>query len=280
MSEPEHSIAGGARPTLQPPSGIRLVALDIDDTLVPWQGTMSRRVADAVRAVHAKGIEIVLATGRGVYDVVPVAEELGLDEVWALCSNGSVTARIARGDFSIHGTVTFDPRPLVAALRAIDPTAPIAIESSGLGFLTDGETFDFQAPHIIGEIGQLPEAVSFLTVASAHVPVEGFATLTAEHPVRAIPYIHDGWITVDIVHADAGKGAAVAALAASLGIEAGDCAAMGDYLNDIPMLEWAGWSVAMGQAPDEVKAVADVVVAASAQDGAAQALEAIAEALR
>ena len=81
---------------LNPPSGIRLVALDIDDTLIPWGGAMSSRVTDAVRAVHAAGVEVVLATGRGVSAVVPVAEEIGLDEIWALCSNGSVTARIAR----------------------------------------------------------------------------------------------------------------------------------------------------------------------------------------
>lgn len=263
---------------LDAPSGIRLVALDIDDTLIPWRGTLSPRVADAVRAVHAAGVEVVLATGRGVSAVVPVAQELGLDEVWALCSNGSVTARIAQGEFEIHDRVTFDPRPLVAALRELDPDAPVAIESSGIGFLVDGNPFEHQAPHIAGEIGVLGDAVTFLSVASASVDAKAFAELTEGHPVRAVPYVYDGWITVDIVHADAGKGAAVAALADSLGVAREHCAAMGDYLNDIPMLEWAGWSVAMGQAPAEVRAVADVVVAASIDDGVAQALEAIAAA--
>lgn len=263
---------------LNPPPGIRLAALDIDDTLIPWRGALSPRVADAVRAVHTAGVEVVLATGRGVTAVVPVAQEIGLDEIWALCSNGSVTARIAQGDFEIHDRVTFDPRAIVEALRAIDPRAPIAIESSGIGFLVDGDPYEGQAPHVVGEIETLGEAVTFLSVASALVDADRFAELTAGHPVRAVPYIHDGWITVDIVHADAGKGAALAALAASRGIAAHECAAVGDYLNDIPMLEWAGWSVAMGQAPREVRAVADAVVAASIDDGVAEALEAIARA--
>ena len=50
---------------------------------------------------------------------------------------------------------------------------------------------------------------------------------------------------------------------------------MGDYINDIPMLEWAGWAVAMGQAPDAVKAVADAVAPAAADHGAAAALLAL-----
>ena len=83
-------------------------------------------------------------------------------------------------------------------------------------------------------------------------------------------------MTIDVVHESAGKGTALASLAASLGLAPSECAAMGDYLNDIPMLEWAGWAVAMGQAPDEVKAVADAVVAPVAEHGAAQALLAIA----
>ena len=123
------------------PSGIRLVALDIDDTLIPWPGTLSQQTADAVREARAAGVEIVLATGRGVSDVVPLAQQLGLDEVWALCSNGSLTARIVGGEFSVERTVTFDARPIVAGLRELDPGAPIAIEQSGLGFLTDGKTF-------------------------------------------------------------------------------------------------------------------------------------------
>lgn len=263
-----------ANPT--PPSGIRLVALDIDDTLIPWRGTLSPRVADAVRAVHAAGVEVVLATGRGVTAVVPVAEQVGLDAIWALCSNGSVTARIARGEFEVHERVTFDPRPIVAELRALDPAAPIAVESSGIGFLVDGNPFEHQAPEIAGPIGELGDAVTFLSVASAVIDADAFAGLTAGRSVHAVPYVYDGWITVDIVHEDAGKGAAVAALAASLGISASECAAIGDYLNDIPMLEWAGWSVAMGQAPEPVRAVADAVVASAVDDGVAEALEAIA----
>ncbi len=261
---------------LTPPPGIRLVALDIDDTLIPWRGALSPRVADAVRAVHSVGVEVVLATGRGVSQVVPVAQELGLDELWALCSNGSVTARIAQGEFEIHDRVTFDPRGIVEALRAIDPRAPIAVESSGIGFLVDGDPYEDQAPEIAGALEELSDAVTFLSVASSLIDVEAFAELTAGHPVHSVPYVHDGWITVDIVHADAGKGAALASLAASRGIAAHECAAVGDYLNDIPMLAFAGWSVAMGQAPSEVRAVADAVVAASVDDGVAEALEAIA----
>jgi len=259
-----------------PPSGIRLVALDIDDTLIPWRGTLAVETIDAIRAVHASGVEVVLASGRGVYDVVPVALELGIDELWALCSNGAVTVHIADGVATEHARVTFDPRDIVASVRTLDPLAPVAIETSGLGYLIDGNPFEHQAPRVLGSIGELPDAVAFLTIASGSMTPEQFAAASDGQPVHAVPYQHDGWVTVDIVSLGAGKGSALAALAASLGLGPATCAAVGDYLNDIPMLEWAGWSVAMGQAPAEVRAVADAVVAPVSEHGAAQALLAIA----
>ena len=254
------------------------MAIDIDDTLIPFRGSLSPVVIEAVRRVHAHGVEVVLATGRGITATMPVLAELGLDEAWVLCSNGSITARVTEGEYDITQRVTFDPRPLVARLRELDPVAPIAIETSGIGFLVDGDTYEEQAPNPVGQIGELSDAVTFLSVASTVVDLAAFTELTGDQPVHATPYVHPGWITVDFVHADAGKGTALAALAASLGIEREHCAAIGDYLNDIPMLEWAGWSVAMGQAPAEVLEVVDVVVAASAEHGVAEALDAIAAA--
>jgi hydroxymethylpyrimidine pyrophosphatase-like HAD family hydrolase len=108
--------------------------------------------------------------------------------------------------------------------------------------------------------------------------VEEFAAITGDYPVHAVPYEHDDWVSVDVVSDTAGKGAALAALAGEQGLAPQECAAVGDYLNDIPMLTWAGWAVAMGQAPAEVRAVADAVVASSAEHGAAEALLAIAAA--
>jgi HAD superfamily hydrolase (TIGR01484 family) len=260
---------------LNPPSGLRLVALDIDDTLIPWRGGLATETIAAVQAVRAAGIEVVLASGRGITDVAHLSHELGIDEFWALCSNGSVTARVTRGDFVIVKRVTFDPRGIVAALRELDPTAPVAIESSGIGFLVDGDPFDGQAPHVAGPLGPMPEQVTFLSIASAALSEAQLLETTLAAPVRAVPYPHDGWVTIDIVAVDAGKGAALAALALEHGFQPQHCAAVGDYLNDIPMLEWAGWAVAMGQAPAQVRAVADAVVAPVTEHGAAQALLAI-----
>jgi len=261
---------------LAAPSGIRLVALDIDDTLIPWRGTLAAEVIEAMRAIRAAGVEVVLASGRGVSGVVPVAVELEIDELWALCSNGAVTVRIADGVATEHARVTFDLRGIVNAVRALDERAPVAIETSGIGFLVDGDPYEAQAPIVVGKIGEMPDAVAFLSIASGVVSVETFAGITAGHPVHAVPYPHENWVTIDIVSERAGKGAALAALAAAHGLAASECAAMGDYLNDIPMLEWAGWAVAMGQAPDAVKAVADAVAPAAADHGAAAALRALA----
>jgi Cof subfamily protein (haloacid dehalogenase superfamily) len=262
---------------LDPPLGLRLVALDIDDTLIPWRGTLAPEVIEAVKAVRAKGIEVVLASGRSVRSVLGVARELGIDEAWALCSNGAITVRIADGEATEHARRTFDPRGIMAAIRALDPDAPAAVETSGLSYMYDGDPYAFEmAPSLRPH--DFPAQVAFLSVSSTVLGIEDFAAVTAEHPVHSIPYPHDEWVSIDVVSDTAGKGAALAALAAGNGYRAHECAAVGDYLNDIPMLEWAGWAVAMGQAPAEVRAVADAVVATSAEQGAAHALLAIAAA--
>ncbi|MGC4175506.1 HAD family hydrolase [Demequina sp.] len=262
---------------LTPPAGLRLVALDIDDTLIPWRGTLARETVDAIRTVRAAGIEVVLASGRSVRSVLPVALELGIDEAWALCSNGAITVRIAGGEAAEHGRRTFDPRGIMAAIRELDPLAPAAVEMSGLSFMYDGDPYAFeQLP--VSQAADFPEAVAFLSVSSRVIDAATFAAITAAHPVHSVPYPHEEWASIDVVSSDAGKGAALAALAAAHGFAPHECAAVGDYLNDIPMLEWAGWAVAMGQAPPEVRAVADAVVARVEDHGAAQALLAIAAA--
>ncbi len=88
-----------------------LVALDIDGTLVGPDGMVPPDVLDAVRRARAAGAHVVLATGRTFTGTQPVAEQLGLDSGWLVCSNGAVTATLDPPEFV--DVVTFDPGPAV-----------------------------------------------------------------------------------------------------------------------------------------------------------------------
>ena len=114
---------------LDPPLSIdhwRLVALDIDGTLMHWGGSISDHVADAVERVRMSRNHVVLATGRNIAATLPVAQRLGIRRGWAVCSNGAVTIRLsphAPGGYEIIHTVTFNPRAALELVRTEMPGA-------------------------------------------------------------------------------------------------------------------------------------------------------------
>ena len=71
------------------------VALDVDGTLLEFNGSLSRSVADAVRRTVAAGAHVVVATGRSMHATMPVCDALGLSYGFAVCSNGAVTVDVA-----------------------------------------------------------------------------------------------------------------------------------------------------------------------------------------
>ena len=130
----------------------RLVALDVDGTLMSYDGVISDEVRAAVRAVRDAGLHVVLATGRGVHSAVPVARELGLTEGWVVCSNGAVTARLDPGvenGYEIVRVVTFDPGPALRTIAMELPDALYAVEDLGLGFRVSA---DFPEGELAGDL--------------------------------------------------------------------------------------------------------------------------------
>ena len=125
---------------MKPP---HLVALDIDGTTVNHEGELSPAVYDAVRAVVDAGHHVTIATGRAIIGTLPVLERLGLTSGYAVCANGAVTLRLDEGldqGYEIVEAVTFDPAPALLMLREHFPTALVAVEELGVGFLTASST--------------------------------------------------------------------------------------------------------------------------------------------
>src|SRR3954471_20093079 len=102
-----------ARPRRRPDTWApKLVALDIDGTILDHDQHLSDRVRDAVQAVAELGVHVVIATGRSLYDTIGLLDRLELLTGWAVCSNGSVTLRLDPSQpdgFVVADVVTFDP---------------------------------------------------------------------------------------------------------------------------------------------------------------------------
>jgi HAD superfamily hydrolase (TIGR01484 family) len=263
----------------------RLLALDLDGTTLNHMGELSDRVREAVQALP-DDIEVVVATGRSIIATTPVLEALGLRHGFAICSNGAVTLEIdptAPTGYTIVDTITFDPRAVLEKLRVELPDALIAVEELGVGFkvskhFPDGELMGESREVSWEELVEHP--VTRVTLRQPDASAEEFMEMVERAGLHGVSYAV-GWSAwLDINPEGVSKASALELVRRRLQVEPSQTVACGDQRNDLEMLRWAAWGVAMGNAPDEVKAIADEVTGHVDDDGLVPILEAVAQAAR
>lgn len=274
----------------------RLVVLDLDGTTVGINEIApSERVCRAVRATIGAGVPVSVATGRPVWAALPTTELLGLgspnggpglDEPEALsmvCSNGSLVYDVV-AHRPVHQRF-MDPGPALRALAAVRPEAGFAVEHGLAGyrytaqfprdfpstFLDEVELAELARPRTTRLSARLPG----MPVLRTHRRCEAATSWVAEAGLDSALYSceigYSGW--VDVSASGVSKASGVALLARDLGVAAHEVLVIGDGGNDVSMFDWAGRSVAMGQAPAEVRAAADEITASVEEDGVACVLE-------
>ncbi|GAA3819011.1 HAD family hydrolase [Nocardioides panacisoli] len=265
----------------------KLVALDIDGTLLKWvQGGGSTHeevapaVQDAVRRVLDAGAHVVLASGRAPHSMTVVADRLGLhdaapggDRLWIVASNGSVLVRYP--PLEIVREETFDAAPAVRAVLERHPDALVAIEERGVGYrvsapFPEGELDGEQIVTHLDEIVSMP--VSRVIIRDPEATADDFLQTAGELGLHGTDYVV-GWTAwLDLAPVGVSKASGLEYVATELGVDATDVLAIGDGRNDLEMLRWAGRGVAMGQAVQAVHDAADVTTGTVDEDGAAQEL--------
>jgi Cof subfamily protein (haloacid dehalogenase superfamily) len=264
--------------------GIRLVLSDVDGTLLTSDKTLTDASVDAVRALHDAGIAFTVTSSRPAQGLAMLIEPLGIDAPIG-AFNGGV--------FVDASLAVLGERPL-----PVDVVARVVamIDDAGVDpwLYTARHWFvrDLEGPHVQHEsrvTSYAPTATADLLGAlgdgAAPVKVLGFSD---DHPrVAAVESAITGALGaavsatrsqphyVDVTHPDANKGAVVAYLSAALGMPPESIATIGDGQNDALMFAPAGTSIAMGNASDDVKALADRVTAANDDDGFARAMHEI-----
>ncbi|MDR2380463.1 MAG: Cof-type HAD-IIB family hydrolase [Bifidobacteriaceae bacterium] len=259
-----------------------LIALDIDGTLLTWGGHLHKHAERAVHRVIADPrLELVLATGRSAHSAMGVARRIGLDQGWAVCSNGSVTVRLdpaAANGWEIAHSVTFDAAPAVAAIRLAFPKARLAVEDAGHGFLVTRQFPDGELDGIVTVVDDTQLAarpVTRVIVRETDLDPARVEALVDELQLPDVSYAvgWTGW--VDLNPPGVSKASALEALRRRLGVAQGRTVAIGDGGNDITMLRWAARGVAMGGARPEVKAAADEVTGTINLGGLARVLNSL-----
>ncbi len=261
----------------------RVVALDIDGTLLKWLDgqtedyeTIPPAVYDAVHTALDAGAHIVLASGRSPHGMTRIADLLDIprkeaDQLWIVASNGAVVFRYPPMDV-VHEE-TFDAAPAVAAVLAHHPHALVAVEERGVGGYRVNRVFpegEISGEQIITDVHDIVgEPVSRVIIRDPDATADDFIELAAKLGLHGTDYVV-GWTAwMDLSPVGVSKASGLEHVCAALDLSAADVLAIGDGRNDIEMLRWAGRGVAMGQAVDEVKEAADHVTASVHDEGAA-----------
>jgi hypothetical protein len=258
---------------------VRLVATDLDGTLVHSDGSITARTRAALLAAEAAGIDVVFVTGRPLRWAEEVFEHVG-GHGHAVISNGALVWDVSRS--ALHLIRPIDPATGIEAarlLRAAVPGTQFAVETlAGIalepGFLERHPVPDGSGRGPVDQIFAEP-AVKLLARHEELDPQEFWAR--AEEAVGDLVEIT--WSSasslLEISAAGVTKASTLALLCDERGVRAEEVLALGDMPNDLPMLAWAGTSYAMANAHPTVRAAADHVAPANDDDGVAQVIEAL-----
>ena len=239
---------------------IRALVIDLDGTLINRSERISPRVAQAVVAVSGK-IPVSIATGREPAHAMKFAGQLGLTGP-QVCDGGATILDPVSGETLWR--VPLRPGHAQLIVERLDWMAAAFIATHPEGSLTSVA----QVPHWnLTRVSALDLAEE---TADALV-----STLGAIPDLRLVkvylPY--NGMWAVDFTHGSVDKATAVLKLGEMIGVHPSRMAAAGDSYNDLPLLKACGLRIAMGDAPEELKAIAHYVAPSAEEDGLAVAIE-------
>lgn len=257
----------------------RLIATDLDGTLLRRDGTLPERNVAALHAARDAGLDVVVVTGRPPRWVDAIADELKLDGV-AICSNGALVYDLVERRVVAEHLLAVDvAERLVAAVRAAVPGIGFACERAA-GIVVEP---DFDSPHEVSPDIRRASGAELLDAPIAKLlathPDYEYADLLAAVTVAAGSDVvvtqsgSDG--LVEISAAGITKAFAVEALCAERGISAAEVIAFGDMPNDVALLRWAGHGVAVATGHPDAIAAADEIAGSNDDSGVAAVLERI-----
>ncbi|MGQ7295862.1 HAD family hydrolase [Quadrisphaera sp. KR29] len=262
--------------------GVRLVATDLDGTVVRADGSISARTRAAFEACRRAGVHVVAVTGRPPRWVVDLTDAFG--PVVVVCANGAITFDLASG--AVIGSRTVPAEAVLQAVPAVRrelPGVSAALETLA-GFRHEPAyvpRYDARRSAVVGELPELladdPGVVKLL-LREESTPPDRLLDVVQRAAGHLVEPTHSGMDgLVEVSARGVSKASALAELAAGLGVPAADVAAFGDMPNDLPMLRWAGHSYAVGGAHPDVLAAARATAPPCEEDGVAQVLERLLE---
>ncbi len=267
------------------PGRIRLLALDLDGTLVGDDLRIRPRTVAAVRAAVEAGVAVAIVTGRMTSSALPYARELGLRVPIVGMQGALIRAMPVTGQSGLGRLLYHRPLPAAVVLDAL-----AWCRDNGLDpHLNHLEKMVIPAAHSraaeyvrfnLGRVSVVPDldawvhrpVTKVISVGNPPAPTRLLPAARAEFAGRAVATVSHPMF-LEFVAPGVSKGAAVGWLARRLGVDLRDALAIGDQLNDLEMITEVGFGVAMPHGPAELRAAASLVAPPFDEDGAAQVIE-------
>lgn len=260
----------------------KLIVLDLDGTLTNSKKVITARNRETLIRVQEQGIRLVLASGRPTYGIVPLANELRMNEFggFILSYNGGEIINWETKEMMYENVLPNDIVPILyesarthhlsiltydeAEIVTEHPQDPYVQKEAFLNKMAVRETNDF-----LKDI-TLPVAKCLIVGdADKLIPLEAELSLRLQGRInvfRSEPYF------LELVPQGIDKALSLGVLLKETGIEREEIIAMGDGYNDLSMIKFAGLGIAMGNAQEPVKKAADYITLSNDEDGVAEAI--------
>ncbi|PYC76104.1 hydrolase [Streptomyces tateyamensis] len=264
---------------MTPAVPFRLVATDLDGTLLTPEATVSARTRAALATATAAGAVHLVVTGRSATWARPVLDQIGYTGL-AVCAQGGQV--YDAGAHRLLTSMTLDRQQAVLALEKLTAElGPLSVAASqdGLGgqvlaqpgYRVADPVLEVQRVATVAEL--LAEPVSKLYLQHPELTDDQLVAVARQVAGDLVGVMMAGEGIVELLPLGLSKASGLAVAAIRLGLRGADAIAFGDMPNDVPMFRWAARSVAMANAHEEVLAAADEVTASNAEDGVALVLE-------
>ncbi len=261
--------------------GVRLIAMDLDDTLLRNDLTISSRVVSAIRKAREQGVMATIATGRTPVSMKRYAQQLEID-VPVITFHGALIQQALSGEILFRRAISNRlATAIVSGLLAKGIHIQIYIgdhifvqeENEWSEGYTRLSSVPIEKAELLSLLAQNTEGVEKILLIGEEADLEALAPSLAAaygeriHLTKSKPYF------LEMTDISVNKGIALNALAQRLGIAQEEVMAIGDSFNDLEMIRYAGLGVAMGNARPEILEAADVVTTTNEEDGVAEAIE-------
>ncbi|NLK09139.1 MAG: HAD family phosphatase [Firmicutes bacterium] len=257
---------------------IKLVAIDVDDTLIDDKREITAENRKAIARARAQGVRVVLATGRMFSSASPYGKKLALQEPF-ICYNGALVQAPGALEPTLHRPLPFHTAYDIVSIgeRAglhvniyLDDRLYVKEFNEYTRFYT---TIGGMKAYPVGELLSFMEKppTKVLYVSEPETITKWQKELEERYKGQLEVYISKPEY-LEFTAAGISKGSAVRELAKLYGLTSEEIMTIGDSFNDISMLEYAGIGVAVANAPEEVKAKADYVTASNTENGVAEAI--------